>query len=65
MARFFRGWRHYEPCAWGFSLRDECPEPMMEQILSVEPTEDHGPVSRIETRCPKCGAVWVELSSPN
>ncbi len=63
MTRFFRGWRHHEPCAWGFGLRGECPETMAEQILSVEPTEDHDPVLRLEIRCPKCGAVWVESSS--
>jgi hypothetical protein len=60
MARFFRGWRHHEPCALGFGLRGECPERMVEQILSVEPTEDHNSVLRFEIRCPKCGAVWVE-----
>jgi hypothetical protein len=63
MTRFFRGWRHHEPCAWGFGLRGECPEPMVEHTLSVEPTEDHGPVLRLEIRCPKCGAIWVESSS--
>ena len=63
MARFFRGWTLHEPCAWGFGLRGECPERMAEQILSVELTEDHGPVSRIEIRCPKCGAVWAEARS--
>jgi hypothetical protein len=44
-------------------LRGECPEPMVEQTLSVAPTEDHGPVLRLEIRCSKCGAVWVESSS--
>jgi hypothetical protein len=63
MAHFFRGWRHSEPCAWDFGVRGECPEPMVEQTLSVTPTEDHGPVLRLEIRCSKCGAVWVESSS--
>ena len=63
MARFFRGWRHHEPCARGFGLRGECPERMIEQILSVEQTEGYNQILRLEIRCLKCGAVWVESSS--
>jgi hypothetical protein len=33
---------------------------MVEQILSVEPAEDHNSVLRFEIRFPKCGAVWME-----